>query len=141
MGSLVLLAFTPLALALEFLAPGQHNLIFLVSVLAIIPLAGYIGVQDNHCEKGYIEYRTIAIKELNAAVASSNAPNWRLGTQAYTFNHFTLFDFCQLAGSLCLLACITDGDVLARPEDTDASGKRDPRSRDTDNLKKRLPGI
>jgi Ca2+:H+ antiporter len=42
-GSLVLLAFTPLALALEFLAPEQHNLIFLVSVLAIIPLAGYIG--------------------------------------------------------------------------------------------------
>ena len=41
--SLVLLGFTPLALALEFLAPDQHNLIFLVAVLAIIPLAGYIG--------------------------------------------------------------------------------------------------
>ena len=42
-GSLILLAFTPLALALEFLAPDQHNLIFLVSMLAIMPLAGYIG--------------------------------------------------------------------------------------------------
>src|SRR4051794_28630136 len=42
-GSFVLLAFTPLALALELLAPDQHNLIFLVAVLAIIPLAGYIG--------------------------------------------------------------------------------------------------
>src|SRR6187549_1066843 len=42
-GSLVLLAFTPLALALEFLAPDQHNLIFLVAMLAIMPLAGYIG--------------------------------------------------------------------------------------------------
>ena len=42
-GSLVLLAFTPLALALEFLAPDQHNLIFLVAVIAIVPLAGYIG--------------------------------------------------------------------------------------------------
>jgi Ca2+:H+ antiporter len=42
-GSFVLLAFTPLAIALELLAPDQHNLIFLVAVLAIIPLAGYIG--------------------------------------------------------------------------------------------------
>jgi Ca2+:H+ antiporter len=42
-GSFVLLAFTPLALALDLLAPDQHNLIFLVSLLAIMPLAGYIG--------------------------------------------------------------------------------------------------
>src|SRR6478735_2476581 len=42
-GSFVLLAFTPLALALDLLVPDQHNLIFLVSILAIMPLAGYIG--------------------------------------------------------------------------------------------------
>src|SRR6476659_1267110 len=42
-GSFVLLAFTPLALALDLLVPNQHNLIFLVSILAIMPLAGYIG--------------------------------------------------------------------------------------------------
>ena len=41
--SYVLLAFTPLALALEFLAPDHHNLIFAVAVVAIVPLAGYIG--------------------------------------------------------------------------------------------------
>jgi Ca2+:H+ antiporter len=42
-GSLALLAFTPLAVALEVLAPDRHNLIFAVAVIAIIPLAGYIG--------------------------------------------------------------------------------------------------
>ena len=42
-GSFILLAFTPLAVALEFLAPEQHNLLFFVSVIAIVPLAGYIG--------------------------------------------------------------------------------------------------
>jgi len=43
LGSFVLLAFTPLALALDVLVPDQHNLIFLVSIVAIMPLAGYIG--------------------------------------------------------------------------------------------------
>jgi len=42
-GSLALLAFTPLAVALDVLAPDQHNLIFAVAVVAIVPLAGYIG--------------------------------------------------------------------------------------------------
>src|SRR5215207_6973598 len=42
-GSVLLLALTPLALALEWLMPDRHNLIFLVSLLAIMPLAGYIG--------------------------------------------------------------------------------------------------
>ena len=42
-GSFVLLAFTPLAIALDLLVPDQHNLIFAVSILAIMPLAGYIG--------------------------------------------------------------------------------------------------
>ena len=48
-GALVLLvsAFTA-ALALEFLAPERRTAIFLASVLAIIPLAGYIGrATDN----------------------------------------------------------------------------------------------
>src|SRR5678816_1888224 len=42
-GSFVLLAFTPLAVALELLVPDRHNLIFVVAILAIMPLAGYIG--------------------------------------------------------------------------------------------------
>jgi Ca2+:H+ antiporter len=41
--SFVLLSFTPIVLALEFFAPDQHNLIFGLAVLAILPLAGYIG--------------------------------------------------------------------------------------------------
>jgi len=48
-GALVVLvcAFTA-ALALEFLAPERHTAIFLASILAIIPLAGYIGrATDN----------------------------------------------------------------------------------------------
>ena len=42
-GSLALLAFTPLAVALEVLTPERHNLIFAVAVIAIVPLAGHIG--------------------------------------------------------------------------------------------------
>jgi Ca2+:H+ antiporter len=42
-GSLALLALTPAAIALELLAPDRHNLIFFISVCAIVPLAGYIG--------------------------------------------------------------------------------------------------
>jgi Ca2+:H+ antiporter len=42
-GSVLLLALTPLAVALEYVAPDRHNLIFFVAVLAIVPLAGYIG--------------------------------------------------------------------------------------------------
>jgi Ca2+:H+ antiporter len=41
--SLALLLLTPAAVALEFLAPDRHNLIFIVAVVAIMPLAGYIG--------------------------------------------------------------------------------------------------
>lgn len=43
LASFAFLACTPLALGLEWFAPHRHNLIFLVSVLAILPLAGYIG--------------------------------------------------------------------------------------------------
>ena len=37
------LAFVPLALGLAWLAPTRHNAIFFASVVAIVPLAGYIG--------------------------------------------------------------------------------------------------
>ncbi len=39
----LLLGFVPVALLLEFLAPERHIAIFGASVLAILPLAGYIG--------------------------------------------------------------------------------------------------
>ncbi len=39
----LLLLFVPVALLLEFLAPERHIAIFATSVLAILPLAGYIG--------------------------------------------------------------------------------------------------
>jgi Ca2+:H+ antiporter len=42
-GSLLLLAFVPIAIAIAWLAPGEHVMIFGASVLAIMPLAGQIG--------------------------------------------------------------------------------------------------
>jgi Ca2+:H+ antiporter len=38
-----LLVFVPLAIGLEFLKPESHTLIFIVSCLAIVPLAGWLG--------------------------------------------------------------------------------------------------
>ena len=38
-----LLIFVPVTIALEFLMPGAHTLIFLASCLAIVPLAGWLG--------------------------------------------------------------------------------------------------
>jgi Ca2+:H+ antiporter len=38
-----LLIFVPVAIGLEFLAPGSHTLIFIASCLAIVPLAGWLG--------------------------------------------------------------------------------------------------
>src|SRR5947208_6486473 len=38
-----LLIFVPVAIVLEFTAPGAHNWVFLTSCLAIIPLAGWLG--------------------------------------------------------------------------------------------------
>jgi Ca2+:H+ antiporter len=39
----LLLIFVPVAIALEFLMPTSHTLIFVASCLAIIPLAGWLG--------------------------------------------------------------------------------------------------
>jgi Ca2+:H+ antiporter len=38
-----LLLFVPIAIALELLAPERHQLVFLASALAIVPLAGWMG--------------------------------------------------------------------------------------------------
>ncbi len=38
-----LLIFVPVAIGLEFLSPESHTLIFIVSSLAIVPLAGWLG--------------------------------------------------------------------------------------------------
>jgi Ca2+:H+ antiporter len=38
-----LLAFVPLAIGIEHLAPERHLLIFAASALAIVPLAGWMG--------------------------------------------------------------------------------------------------
>ena len=42
-GLLLLLVFVPLAIGLELFAPEQHTAIFVASVLAILPLAAYMG--------------------------------------------------------------------------------------------------
>jgi Ca2+:H+ antiporter len=39
----LLLLFVPVAVALEYLAPGQHLWVFLASALAIVPCAGWMG--------------------------------------------------------------------------------------------------
>src|SRR5512141_1486610 len=38
-----LLLFVPVTIALEFLMPAAHTLIFIASCLAIVPLAGWLG--------------------------------------------------------------------------------------------------
>jgi Ca2+:H+ antiporter len=39
----LLLIFTPIAIALEDLAPERHLLVFTVAAIAILPLAGWMG--------------------------------------------------------------------------------------------------
>ena len=38
-----LLALVPIAIAMEYLVPQQHLLIFVTTALAILPLAGWLG--------------------------------------------------------------------------------------------------
>ena len=38
-----LLIFVPVTIALEFLMPGAHTIIFIAACLAIVPLAGWLG--------------------------------------------------------------------------------------------------
>ena len=42
-GTFLLLAFVPIAVALELIMPENHTVIFCVSALAILPLAAIIG--------------------------------------------------------------------------------------------------
>ncbi|WGL15970.1 calcium/proton exchanger [Microbulbifer bruguierae] len=44
----LLLAFIPVTIALEHLAPGQQLLVFATSALAILPLAGWLGRATEH---------------------------------------------------------------------------------------------
>jgi Ca2+:H+ antiporter len=43
-----LLIFVPVAIALEFLAPGSETLIFIAACLAIVPIAGWLGRATEH---------------------------------------------------------------------------------------------
>lgn len=43
-----LLVFVPLCIALEFIKPHAHTTIFIVSCIAIIPLAGWLGKATEH---------------------------------------------------------------------------------------------
>lgn len=70
-----------------------------VPELGAKPLVGYIGLQDNHSEKGYVEYRNIRVKELEKM---DQQGGWQLGTQAYTFNRFTFFEAVDKAKELGL---------------------------------------
>ena len=48
MAPLALIALTPIAVAIRLLAPHHQIALFFVSVLAIMPLAGYIGQATDH---------------------------------------------------------------------------------------------
>lgn len=74
---------------------GRH-----VPNLAGRSLAGVIGLQDSHNREGYVEFRKIQIKELPMSKGGANL--WRLGTQAYTFHKFTLFEAVDKARALGL---------------------------------------
>lgn len=63
------------------------------------PLVGYIGLQDNHSEMGYVEYRNVRMKEF---AKMDPHGRWRLGTQAYTFNRYTFFEAVDKAKALGL---------------------------------------
>ncbi len=71
-----------------------------VPTLAGRSLTGYIGLQDSHNPKGYIEYRKVLVKEL--PMSKGGADLWRIGTQAYTFNRYTLFEAIDKARALGL---------------------------------------
>src|SRR3954452_14336866 len=46
-----LLIFIPVTIALEFLIPGAHTLVFIASCLAIVPLAGWLGHATEELSK------------------------------------------------------------------------------------------
>jgi len=50
-----LLLLIPAAIALEFLAPGEHSAIFITSGLAIVPLAGWMGRATEHLAERFGE--------------------------------------------------------------------------------------
>lgn len=71
-----------------------------VPSLAGRPLTGYIGLQDSHNRSAYIEYRKVLVKEL--PMSKGGADMWTLGTQAYTFHKYTLFEAIDKARALGL---------------------------------------
>lgn len=68
--------------------------------LAGRPRTGYIGLQDSHNREAYIEYRKVLVKEL--PMSKGGAKLWRLGTQAYTFHKYSLFEAIDKARALGL---------------------------------------
>jgi sugar phosphate isomerase/epimerase/type 1 glutamine amidotransferase len=72
----------------------------MVPGLAGRPLSGYIGLQDSHNREGYIEYRKVLVKEL--PMSKGGAGLWRLGTQAYTFHKYSLFEAIDKAHAMGL---------------------------------------
>ncbi|MBI4580511.1 MAG: DUF1080 domain-containing protein [Planctomycetes bacterium] len=71
-----------------------------VPVLAGRPLTGFIGLQDSHNRESWIEYRKVLVKEL--PMSEGGASTWRLGTQAYTFHKYSLFEAIDKARALGL---------------------------------------
>src|SRR3990167_3267644 len=76
-----LLLFVPLTLALEYLAPQQHLLIFISAAVAIIPLAGWLGrATEQLAERagdgvgGLLNATFGNATELIIAIAASRAP-------------------------------------------------------------------
>jgi sugar phosphate isomerase/epimerase/type 1 glutamine amidotransferase len=72
-----------------------------IPALKAKPLEGYIGLQDSHNRQAYVEYRNVLVKEL-PPMSAEKEPAWRVGTQAYTFNHFTFFEAVDKAHAIGL---------------------------------------
>ncbi|HOA71825.1 MAG TPA: DUF1080 domain-containing protein [Phycisphaerae bacterium] len=68
--------------------------------LAGRPRSGLIGLQDSHNREAYVEFRKVLVKELPMSEGGANL--WRLGTQAYTFHKYTLFEAIDKARALGL---------------------------------------
>lgn len=68
--------------------------------LAGRPRTGVIGLQDSHNRDAYVEFRKVLVKEL--PMSRGGADLWRLGTQAYTFHKYTLFEAIDKARALGL---------------------------------------
>ena len=72
-----LLAGVPIALAVGYLAPERHVLVFVTSALAILPLAGTIGRATGVLADGSAAASAACSTRRSATPPSSSSARWR----------------------------------------------------------------